>query len=916
MYVLCSPTKMPLPSIDFVWSHLNNDHTPSETQFPAPPGFSAQQSTPRQGRYHLNSAYIYGKAQNTLERLAAESTKQDEEIGRARQKNIYYPFSDRGGWELGKFMCENLNKGQITRFLKLEWFQTRVKPSFKSVDELFSWMDTLPQGPRWRCTKIEMDDYVTTNPVYLLWRDALEVTEMIFGNPIFQQHMCLDPHEVYTGQNDHEYTEWMSSQEAFRIQDSLPIGATMVPIILASDKTPVTRHTGSLEMHPLFLTIGNIRSDLRMKATAHAWSCVAYMPMVRFVTHSDYSGVLQARLWHRCMDIVCNSLKSVAARGAYMADPGGFQCYCFTPLAGYIADLPEQLMVACVAQNASPVTLATKTDFSSATPCPPRSGLHTLQLIHRLASHINPWKVREFLAAAKELFLSGVHLPFWRDWRFADPAKFLTPEILHTLHKFFFDHILKWCKEGLGADELDARYKSQHKRVGTRHFSHGVSHVKQMTGREHRDMQRTIVATIAGPVPSDFVCAVRAAVDFIYKAQAPSFTDSSIASMVESLAEFHSFKQSVIDAELRRGQSGPIDHFEIPKLELFHSFAPAIHNAGAPIQFTADVSERLLITHCKNPFERTSHQCHTFSQQIIRLLDREERMRQFHLFTLLSQCGASLKNFVDQEFDEMADLDPTLAWILRVSPEDHVSFSQGRRIRNHFLKGIVSDDARVAAHVTVNPHQRNKTLVWVSSTYQLPNLATAVLSFVSQLGFSSYRDTVNVWNAFRLQLVSAFDGTKVMPSQQVQALPPSPGFALGKCDTVLLYNPSEEALPLVAQVRVVFAFRETKKDPLPTALKEPLLYVEFFEVFGGPDDTMRMYRLRRKVVHGPGGHPQRAAAIIPITAVTHAVELIPIYGARHNRQATTNVSLEMYDEFYLNNYSDKEWYHTMSQEYL
>ncbi|KAF8119449.1 hypothetical protein EV363DRAFT_1115248, partial [Boletus edulis] len=75
--------------------------------------------TPRQGRYHPNSVYIYGKAQNTLERLAAESTKQDEEIGRARQKNIYYPFSDRGEWELGKFMCENLNKGQITQFLKL-----------------------------------------------------------------------------------------------------------------------------------------------------------------------------------------------------------------------------------------------------------------------------------------------------------------------------------------------------------------------------------------------------------------------------------------------------------------------------------------------------------------------------------------------------------------------------------------------------------------------------------------------------------------------------------------------------------------------------------------------------------------------------------------------------------------------------
>lgn len=65
-----------------------------------------------------------------------------------------------------------------------------------------------------------MDDYVTVHPVYLLWRDALDITKMIFGNPVFAQHMSLDPHEVYTEQGDREYGEWMSSKEAFRIQVS------------------------------------------------------------------------------------------------------------------------------------------------------------------------------------------------------------------------------------------------------------------------------------------------------------------------------------------------------------------------------------------------------------------------------------------------------------------------------------------------------------------------------------------------------------------------------------------------------------------------------------------------------------------------------------------------------------------------
>ena len=546
-------------------------------------------------------------------------------------------------------------------------------------------------------------------------------------------------------------------------------------------------------MHPLFLTIGNIRSDLRMKATAHAWSCIAYMPIAQFVTHSDYAAVLQARLWHRCMDIVCDSLKSAATRGAYMGDPAGLNRYCFTPLVGYVADLPEQLMIACVAQNASPVTLATKTQFSDATPYPPRSGLHTLRQLHHLSQRINPWKVREFLEAAKEMNLSGVHLPFWRNWPFADPAKFLTPEILHTLHKFFFDHILKWCKEGLGTDELDAHYQSQHKRVGVRHFSNGVSHIKQMTGREHRDLQWTIVASIVGPVAPNFVRAVRAAIDFIYKAQAPTFTESSINSMVQSLAEFHQFKQAVIDAGLRRGASGPLDHFEIPKLELFHSFAPAVRNVGAPIQFTANVSERLLITHCKNPFGRTNHQRSTFAQQIVHHLDREERIRQFHLFSLLTERGAPLKNVIDEEFAEMSDLqvDLTLTWILHVSPTDHTAFSlQDRPIRNHFNTGIVSDEACVAAHVSIKPHQKSKSLGWVSSTYRLPYFEWSLGRLASHLNLPSFpTDMLNIWNAFRLQLFSRFDGTKVMPSQLLQALPPSQEFPFGKCNTVLLFNP-------------------------------------------------------------------------------------------------------------------------------
>ncbi|KAG2063302.1 hypothetical protein BDR04DRAFT_1038344 [Suillus decipiens] len=78
---------------------------------------------------------------------------------------------------------------------------------------------------------------------------------------------------------------------------------------------------------------------------------------------------------------------------------------------------------------------------------------------------------------------------------------------------------LKWCKEVVGADELNTCFCSQHKCIGTHHFGQGVSHVQRMTSGEHQDIQYTIVATIAGVTDPNFVCAIHTLIDFIYSLQ-------------------------------------------------------------------------------------------------------------------------------------------------------------------------------------------------------------------------------------------------------------------------------------------------------------------------------------------------------------------------------------------------------------
>lgn len=61
---------------------------------------------------------------------------------------------------------------------------------------MFTFMDALPKGLKWRCTTMQTEGYITTHPVHLIWRNALEVTRHIFGDPVFANDMEFDPYEI------------------------------------------------------------------------------------------------------------------------------------------------------------------------------------------------------------------------------------------------------------------------------------------------------------------------------------------------------------------------------------------------------------------------------------------------------------------------------------------------------------------------------------------------------------------------------------------------------------------------------------------------------------------------------------------------------------------------------------------------
>ncbi|KAF8422163.1 hypothetical protein L210DRAFT_3654221 [Boletus edulis BED1] len=240
----------------------------------------------------------------------------------------------------------------------------------------------------------------------------------------------------------------------------------------------------------------------------------------------------------------------------------------------------------------------------------------------------DPAAVKRYFADCERYRLSGVSHPFFRDWPLSCPSRFLTPKALHHWHRFFWDHELWWCIEALGAGELDFRFSVLPLVTGLHHFSHGVTKLKQVTERTQRDAQQYIVVVLSSFPDTNVIAAIRALMDFHYLVQAPVISSVTHDRIAVVLAEFHQHKQAILDHGLRCGlqTNAPLEHFNIPKLEMMHNVVLSVSNVGSILQWTANTTEHAHIEVIKNPTAMTNNM--NYNAQICCTLDRDENLSQ------------------------------------------------------------------------------------------------------------------------------------------------------------------------------------------------------------------------------------------------------------------------------------------------
>ncbi|KAJ7768569.1 hypothetical protein B0H14DRAFT_2402665 [Mycena olivaceomarginata] len=534
--------------------------------------------------------------------------------------NPYAPFTSKMDWEIAKWAkLRGSGSTAFTDLLHIDGVRDSLNLSYGISAELNKIIDEkLPGRPKFTRSEVVVNGEV----FHLYSRDILECVRALWGDTSFAPYLFVVPEQHYIDKektirmyhNMHTGKWWWSTQEA--VGKDHP-GATIIPIIISSDKTQLTVF-GNKTAYPVYMTIGNIPKEICRKPSRRAYVLLGYLPTSRMknVKNKAARRRILANVFHVCMSHILAPLKDAGITGIPMTSGNGVTRRGHPIYATFVGDYPEQALVTAIKTGECPTCEVPRDELGEDAAYPLRDLEKILDALDSLDSGPTA-----YAAACAEASIKPIYHPFWEGLPYTNIFQAISPDILHQLYQGIVKHLIAWLTECVGEAEIDARCRRLPPNHNIRLFMSGISNLSRVTGKEHDQISRFILALIIDVKlpdnlsPSRLLTAVRGLLDFVHLAQYPMHTSETLAHLDISLQRFHDNKSIFVELGIR-------DDFNLPKLHSCTHYIMYIKLFGTTDNYNTEYS--LHIDLAKDAYRSTNFK-DEFPQMTL-WLERKEKI--------------------------------------------------------------------------------------------------------------------------------------------------------------------------------------------------------------------------------------------------------------------------------------------------
>ncbi|KDQ05491.1 hypothetical protein BOTBODRAFT_122748, partial [Botryobasidium botryosum FD-172 SS1] len=378
-------------------------------------------------------------------------------------------------------------------------------------------------------------------------------------------------------------------------------GAMFMPIILGSDKTTVSVATCQNEYYPLYLSTGNIHNNVRR---AHRGSVVpiAFLAIPKSNREDEKDPAFhqfRRQLFHTSLSYILEPLKCNMSRPLIACCPDGHFRRIIFGLGPYIADYPEQALLASIVNGWCARCRAKYDD---------------LEGIGEARTKVHCDRVSQAFDDDPDILWHtyGIVLdvpPFTDDFPRADISELLAPDLLQQVIKGVFkDHLVEWIWNFLKLehgeaqaerimDDIDQRIAAAPPFLHLRRFPDGRK-FQQWTGDDSKALMKVLLPALVGHLPPAIIRCIRSFLDLCYLLRRYSHDQDSLKQIDTTLAEFHHHREHF-------HRTGTRLDFSLPRQHSLVHYHHLIEEFGSPNGLCSSITESRHITAVKEPWHQS-----------------------------------------------------------------------------------------------------------------------------------------------------------------------------------------------------------------------------------------------------------------------------------------------------------------------